>query len=461
MTRALVYGLAVTGSATVRAMTTRGIEVVAADDTDTVPRRALAAELGVDLRIAPDDAALNDLIASCDIVVPAPGVPERHRAMDAARNHGRRLVNEIELAYEWEQARPGGPRPMLAVTGTDGKTTTTLWAVEMLAAAGCRSVAAGNTDVPLVAAIDLDVDAFVVECTSFRLALTHRFRGNAAAWLNFAPDHLDWHYSMTTYADAKNRIFANQRPDDVAIGSLTDVEVMRRLTTAPARRVTFGAAAADYRVEDGTLVGPHGDLGAVTTLRRRLPHDLTNGLAAAALVLESGLADVSSVAAGLASFVGPPHRIELVGEVDGVAWYNDSKATTPHAAAVALAGFDRVVLIAGGRNKGLDLSPMAAQAERVRTVVAIGEAADVIADAFAGAPGNPTILRASSIPDAVDVAGAAARPGDVVLLSPGCASFDWYPDGGFVARGDHFRDLVTARCSAALPSATGAAEGRR
>jgi UDP-N-acetylmuramoylalanine--D-glutamate ligase len=448
VTRALVYGLAVAGAATVRAMARRGIDVIAVDDTDTPARRELAADLDVDLRIGPDDSELGALIKDSDVVVPAPGVAEDHRVMHAARANDVRLASEIELAYEWEQDHPGGPRPMLAVTGTDGKTTTTLWAVEMLAAAGVRAVAAGNTEVPLVTAIDMDLDAFVVECTSFRLALTERFRGEAAAWLNLAPDHLNWHRSMDTYGDAKNKIFANQHPDDVAIGFARDAEVMRRLAAAPARHVTFGGADSDYRVAGDTLVGPSGELAPAAALRRRLPHDLTNGLAAAALVLESRLADQAAVAAGLAAFTGPPHRIELVGEADGVAWYNDSKATTPHAASVAIAGFDHVVLIAGGRNKGLDLSPMAdaataGRADRMRAVVAIGEAADVIADAFGGR--DIPILRASSMPDAVDVAGAAARPGDVVLLSPGCASFDWYPDGGYEARGDHFRELVRSR----------------
>src|SRR5687768_6337509 len=146
MTRALVYGLAVAGAATVRAMARRGIDVVAVDDTDTPARRELASELGVELHIAPDDSALGTLVAESEVVVPAPGVPEDHRVMHAARVAGVRLASEIELAYEWEQERPGGPRPMLAVTGTDGKTTTTHWAVEMLAAAGIRSVAAGNTE---------------------------------------------------------------------------------------------------------------------------------------------------------------------------------------------------------------------------------------------------------------------------------------------------------------------------
>ncbi|MET0460064.1 MAG: cyanophycin synthetase, partial [Ilumatobacteraceae bacterium] len=268
----------------------------------------------------------------------------------------------------------------------------------------------------------------------------------AAAWLNLAPDHLNWHVSMDTYTAAKARIFSQQRPTDVAIGYAADPVVMAHLDSAPARHVTFGTAGSDYRVEGRTpgavLVGPPGDLGAVASLGRALPHDLTNGLAAAALVLETGLVGPDAVAAGLASFVGPPHRIELVGEGDGVRWYNDSKATTPHAASVAIRAFDHVVLIAGGLNKGLDLAPMAAEPGRLRAVVAIGQAADVIAETFAGvAP----VVRAGSMAEAVERSADAARPGDVVLLSPGCASFDWYPDGGYPARGDDFRRLVRQR----------------
>jgi UDP-N-acetylmuramoylalanine--D-glutamate ligase len=437
MTRALVYGLAVAGAATVRALRQRGVDVVAADDRVDDAKRALAGELDIELAEAGGDLAA--LVRASDVVVPAPGVPETHPVFAAAETAGRPVRSEIELAYRWEQERPGGPRPMLAVTGTDGKTTTTLWAVEMLGAGGVRSVAAGNTDVPLVTALDLDVDAFVVECTSFRLATTERFRADVAAWLNLAPDHLNWHASMATYEAAKARLFAQQRPDDVAIGFATDPVVMRHLRQAPGRQRTFALAGADYRVEGHELVGPSGTLAAVATLRRALPHDLTNGLAAASLVLEAGLVGTDAVAAGLASFSGPPHRIELVGEAGDVRWYNDSKATTPHAASTAIRAFDHVVLIAGGLNKGLDLAPMAAEPARLRAVVAIGDAAEVVAATFDGvAP----VVRAASKGEAVARAGAAARPGDAVLLSPGCASFDWYPDGGYPARGDDFRRLV-------------------
>ena len=177
-------------------------------------------------------------------------------------------------------------------------------------------------------------------------------------------------------------------------------------------------------------------------MRRALPHDLTNGLAAAALALEAGLAGPADVAAALATFTGPPHRIEFAADDGKVRWFDDSKATTPHAASVAIRAFDRVVLIAGGRNKGVDLAPMAAEPERIRAVVAIGEAADAIASAFAAAV---PVVTAGSMADAVARAGELAEPGDVVLLSPGCASFDWYPDGGYPARGDDFKRLVRER----------------
>jgi UDP-N-acetylmuramoylalanine--D-glutamate ligase len=451
MSYALVYGLAVAGAAMARALRLRGYDVRAVDDTVDERRRQLAADVGVDLDPAPDAEGLARMVAGAELVVPSPGVPESHPLFAAAAAAGRPVTSEIELAYQWEQTRSGGPRPLLAVTGTDGKTTTTLMAVAMLEAGGVRSVAAGNTDVPLVTALDLDVDAFVVECTSFRLAWTERFRADAAAWLNLAEDHLNWHTSMATYERAKARIFSGQRPTDVAIGYAADPVVMAHLRAAPGRRRTFALEDADYRVERGTLVGPTGDLAAVADLPRALPHDLTNGLAAAALVLETGLVTPAAVATALHSFTGPPHRIELVGDAGGVRWYNDSKATTPHAASAAIRAFDHVVLIAGGLNKGLDLSPLACDPARVRAVVAIGSAAPDVAEVFSG---RAPVTTSSSMADAVDQAGRSARPGDVVLLSPGCASFDWYPEGGYPARGDDFRRLVRERLARSEDHAT-------
>lgn len=440
MKRVLVYGLAVAGESTVRALLAHGVDVVAADDDVTPERRDAAARLGVELLARPSGDDLEVLVSSVDAVSPAPGVPETHAVITTAQSHGTPLLSEIELAYRWEQERPGGPRPMLAITGTDGKTTTTLLTVEMLRAAGLRSIDAGNTSTPLVDAIALDLDAFVVECTSFRLAWTPTFRAQAAAWLNLAPDHLNWHRSMTTYEAAKAQVFANQTAADVAIGFADDAAVMAQLAVAPGRRRTFAAADADYHVADGWLTGPRGPIASVASMRRSLPHDITNALAAAALVLESGLADVPAVADALANFSGPPHRLEEIGTWDGIAWFNDSKATTPHAAAAAVRSFDRLILIAGGYDKGVDLSPMAVDAARVDTVLAIGATATSVASAFASV-GRVEVL--GGLEEAVDRAQEIARPGDTVLLSPGCASLDQYAN--FEARGDHFRTLVAQR----------------
>jgi UDP-N-acetylmuramoylalanine--D-glutamate ligase len=435
--RALVYGLAVAGESTVRALLRRGYDVVVADDVVTAERVALAAELGVEILEAPESTELSDLVAQCVLVSPSPGIPETHAVIVAAVDAGVELVSEIELAYRWEQERPGGPRPMLAVTGTDGKTTTTLMAVAMLRAAGLSTVDAGNTDTPLVDAIEADHDAFVVEATSFRLAWTPSFRAEAAVWLNLAPDHLNWHESMQSYEDAKARIWFNQRPEDVAIGFTSDATVMTRLGRVDSRALTFGPGG-DYRLDNGQLVGPAGRICSTATMRRSLPHDITNALAAAALVIETGLADAEAVARALSSFVGPPHRLEHIGRWNDVDWFNDSKATTPHAAAVAIHAFDDIVLIAGGKDKYVDLAEMAVERDRVSAVIAIGETRDAIVAAFDGVA---IIETTEFLPAAVERAAALARPGSTLLLSPGCASLDQYRS--FEARGDHFRELAT------------------
>ncbi|MBI5090731.1 MAG: UDP-N-acetylmuramoyl-L-alanine--D-glutamate ligase [Actinobacteria bacterium] len=440
----LVYGIAITGEAIARALVSRGHDVVLADDAVNPRAQALATELGVDLVEAPDAPTIRSLVASVDAVLPAPGVPETHAVVTEAMAHDVPVRTELDVAYEWEQHRPGGPRPMIGITGTDGKTTTTLMVAALLEAGGLRAAAVGNTEVPLVAALDDPVDAFAVECSSFRLAFAHSFRTEAAIWLNLAPDHQNWHRTMGSYEAAKARIWQLQRPDDVAIGWVGDPAVLAQLDRAPGRHVTFGLDGADYRAvrhDDGTttLHGPAGELAHATSLQRAFPHDITNALAAAAACVEARLVAPDRVDAGLAAFRLPPHRIEPLGTVHGIEWFNDSKATSPHAALTAIRSFQSIVLIAGGRNKGLDLSSLAGEADRIRAVVAIGESAADIEAAFAG---TRPVEVATSMAQAVAAAERLARPGDVVLLSPACASFDWYPEGGYPARGDDFRGLV-------------------
>ena len=441
---ALVYGLAVAGESTVRALLRHGVVVKVADDTITDARCALASELGVELVDAAQTSA-EQLLVGCTLLCPAPGVPEHHPIIVAAQHLGLDIVSEIELAYRWEQERPGGPRPMLAVTGTDGKTSTTKLTVAMLEAAGVRSVDAGNTATPLVDAIDERsddgtemYDAFVVECSSFRLAFTPTFRANAAVWLNVQPDHLNWHTSMASYEAAKAQVFANQQPDDVVIGLATDAAVVGRLATAPGRTLSFGLTVGEYRSEGGLLIGPLGTIAPIASLRRKLPHDITNALAASALVLETGLADPDAIERALGTFVGPPHRLERLWSYNDADWFNDSKATTPHAASAAIRSFENIVLIAGGADKGVDLSSMADEAWRCTGVLAIGATASTIADVFASVGRVESV---DTLERAVERAAAWARPGDTVLLSPGCASLDQFTN--FEVRGEAFRTLFT------------------
>lgn len=439
MSRALVYGLAITGASTVRALQRHGHEVVVADDQVDDHRQDLADALGVDLLPTPRDPRA--FAGQFDLVSPAPGVPEGHAVVEAALAADVPVVSEIELAYRWEQDRVGGPRPILAVTGTDGKTSTTELAVAVLRAAGRRAEPLGNTETPMVDAVAGgpadDLDVLVVECTSFRMAWTEHFRADAAVWLNLAPDHLNWHRSMATYTAAKAKLFELQRPTDTAIGFADDPTVMRHLADAPGRHRTFGLGDADYRLAGTVLVGPDGPIVEVASMRRGLPHDITNALAVAALTIETGLAGPDHIGEAVSTFEAPEHRLEPIGEQAGVTWYNDSKATTPHAAATAIRAFESLVLIAGGSRKGVDLGPMGVEAGRVRAVVAIGETAGDVREVFEG---RTRVVDAGSMAEAVRMAADLAVAGDAVVLSPGCASFDWY--GGYPERGDDFRRLV-------------------
>jgi UDP-N-acetylmuramoylalanine--D-glutamate ligase len=291
--------------------------------------------------------------------------------------------------------------------------------------------------VPLIESLDTDAQAFAVECSSFRLEHTEQFRAQASAWLNIAPDHLDWHGTYQQYFDAKAKMWANCLPTDVAVAPVDDVNILAVARASAARTVTFGATEGDYRVVGSELCGPFGPITSVSRMKRSLPHDITNALAAAAVCIESGLASAEHVAQALEHFENAPHRIQFVSEIDGVRWYNDSKATSPHAASVALRAFDSIVLIAGGKNKNLDLSQMACEPQRMRAVVAIGASADDIARAFSGVC---TVVKADSMSGAVAQARELARAGDVVVLSPGCTSYDWYSNYG--ERGDDFMKCV-------------------
>jgi len=437
--RALVVGLAITNEAVVRQVQARGGTVVVLDDRPSDASRERALALGVELQATADvDPAV--MVGAVDVVLPTPGVPIQHPIIVVADAAGVPVWSEFELAARWDD------RPMVAVTGTNGKTTVTELLAEMLRASGRVVALAGNNDVPLVDALDQrDVEVFVVEASSFRLQFTDRFRASVGVWLNLSPDHLDWHPDLDHYAEAKFRLWQNQSAGDVALANADDPVVLERSRRAPSRVVTFGVNAdADYRVRDGALRAPDGSVIAeIERLPRRLPHDLSNALAASAAAIEAG-ADVAAVRTVLENFEGLPHRVQLVGDAGGVQWFDDSKATTPASVVAGVSGFASAVLIAGGKNKGLDLGVLRELAPTLRGVVAIGEAGPLITEVFDGVvPVRP----ATSMDEAVAVADELAQPGDAVVLSPGCASYDWYRNYG--ERGDDFARAVRERIGAA------------
>ena len=428
-----VVGLGVTGRAVLAQLRQRGVEVRAIDDAPSEAALAEANDAGVTVVVAPSGEALAEALAGCDTVVVSPGVPERHPVYEAARTAGAELVSEIELAWRWSA------KPIVAVTGTNGKTTVTTMVAEMLTRSGSRAFAAGNIGLPLIEAVSQDADVYVAEVSSFQLQYTSGFRPSVGTWLNFAEDHLDWHPTMRHYAAAKERIWVNQGEDDIAIANADDDVASAALACAPAGvHITFGTGTdAQWRVVDDRIRMPGGEVFVTAAdVPRALPHDMANIAAAAATALAAGAA-LDACREVACTFAGLPHRVELVAHSGGVRWYDDSKATTPASVLAALRGFRSVILLAGGRNKGLDLTVLRDAAEHIKAVIAFGEAAQEIEDAFRGL--RPVEWTGSML-DAVRAAASFAEDGDVVLLSPGCASYDWYRS--YAERGEDFTRRV-------------------
>jgi UDP-N-acetylmuramoylalanine--D-glutamate ligase len=425
LSRVLVLGLGVTGDAVVRHRTQRGDDVTVVEDApegDAYRARAATAKAaGAEIVERPARDRLDALVRDADLLVPSPGANERHPAIAAAREAGVPIRAEVDLAAELAAVRG---KSLVAVTGTNGKTTVTTLIASMLNESGIASLAAGNIGLVLLDAAHKAADVLVAEVSSFQLAFTtEAFRPRVAVLLNVAPDHLDWHGSFDQYAAAKARVFHNQRADDVLVFNRDDEVVSRLVEGAPSRRVAFS-------VEEGGTVFRRDDVSLTA------PHDRANALAAAAAAIEVG-ATSEGIARALNEYPRLHHRVARVGNAGGVQYYDDSKATNPHATVSAVRAFEsrdgQVVLVAGGRNKGLDLSVLRTLTPRLRAVVAIGEAGSEVEAAFTG--GVP-VTRADSMRAAVAAAARRAHPGDVVLLSPACASFDWYPS--YAARGDDF-----------------------
>ncbi|HEX2293863.1 MAG TPA: UDP-N-acetylmuramoyl-L-alanine--D-glutamate ligase, partial [Actinomycetota bacterium] len=351
----------------------------------------------------------------------------------ALRRGGAEIWSEIELAYRM------GECTFLAVTGTNGKTTTTSLLAAMLAEGGERSAAGGNIGIPIVDAVEeVGPDGVVaLEVSSFQLLTIHEFRAEVAVLLNIAPDHLDYHGDLDAYAAAKARIVENQTSSDVFVCNADDPLVMKVAAQAPGRVVTFSAtdSSADLTVAGEHLTWRGRRFAPLSSLTLPGRAGVEDALAAAGAALEHGVAP-DAVARAIASFRPLAHRLQTVATIDEVDYVDDSKATNPHATLAALRGRRDVVLIAGGRSKGNDLGELRAGVPPVRAVVALGEAAGEVRSVFEGLVPVEVVgdMRA-----AVAAARSYAVPGGSVLLAPGCASLDMYTS--YAARGDDF-----ARC---------------
>jgi UDP-N-acetylmuramoylalanine--D-glutamate ligase len=437
--RVIVLGLAKTGEETAAVLRREGAAVTIVEETPSGPeytrRAGVARKSGATVVESVPSVGWEQFVSDFDLVVPSPGVRPDHPALVAARSRRVPIRSEIELAAERIDA------PIVAVTGTNGKTTVTSLITAMLDASGKRAIAAGNIGTPLIhfagAGPQTGVDVVVAEVSSFQLEFTEHFRPDVAVLLAVADDHLDWHGSFRAYAGAKARVFAAQGPGDVLVYDGDDAVASELAARSTSRRVAVSldpARTDAERVVDGRLIEADGtEIIAVEVLPRALPHDLSNSLAAACAALAAG-ATRDGIRSALSSFRTLPHRVALVGEAMGVKYYDDSKATNPHAALHAIEGFTSVVLLAGGRNKDLDLGVLSSASDRIRAVVAFGEAAPDVEKVFAG---KRPVVRAESMRAVVRAGAEHAQPGDVVLLSPACASWDWY-DGGYEARGDDF-----------------------
>jgi UDP-N-acetylmuramoylalanine--D-glutamate ligase len=427
--RAVVLGAGVAGRAAADSLAAEGATVLVTDVRPTVELDDVDRLRAIGVQVRGGGHEPRDLDGA-EVVVASPGIPPSAAVFAWARDRGVEPWGELELGARLARV------PYLAVTGTNGKTTTTAMLAACLRAGGVDAVACGNIGHPFTAAVRERHDALVVEVSSQQLALQDTFHPRVSVLLNLAPDHLDHHGSFGAYREAKAAIFRNQIDGDVHVGNRDDADAAGLSRRAACEHRWFGTGEppeGEVGVVGDTLVlRTSGRDDPIAGVDRARPGQLEDAAAAATAAIAYGI-DRAAVGAGLHAFEPASHRGELVAEVGGVRFLDDSKATNVHAAIAAIRGVGDAVLIAGGRSKGQDLSPLGAMADHLRAVIAIGEAADEIARAF---DGRVAVQRASSIEEAVASAfDASARPG-VVLLAPACASWDQF--ASYEERGDRF-----------------------
>ena len=434
--KVLVVGAARSGVAAALLLAKRGAVVTLTDAKPQIPQEGELRSAGINLELG---AHHTTTFTSADLIVMSPGVPLNMREVVLAKAAGVPVIGELELASRWLRG------PIVAITGTKGKSTTTTLVGRMLEASGKRVLVGGNIGVPVSAQVDASTEdtVHVIETSSFQLETTESFRPWIAALLNFSPDHLDRHADEAEYAAAKMRIFENQRAEDWAVVNADSVEATSMTTNVRARMVSYSVEdpTADVHVGRGFVWQrtSEGDIPLLPIAAVHLHgrHMLSNVVAATTISHLAG-ATGAALAKALDGFRGLEHVMELVATKDGVRFVNDSKATNVDAAAKSIESFDHVVAIIGGKYKGGDFADLAEPLRaHGRGVVAIGEARAMVRDALQG---TVPVVEAESLRDAVRRAFDLAGPDGVVLLAPACSSFDMFAD--YADRGRQFKEEV-------------------
>ena len=436
--RVTVAGAARSGIAAAGLLAARGARVTLSDTRADVPEAQVLRALGVNLELG---GHLMATFTSADLVVLSPGVPPEQPAVAAARAHGVPVLGELELASRWLRGR------LIAITGTKGKSTTTVLTGKMLEAAGYKVAVGGNIGLPLSAQVAESTPEMlhVVEASSFQLEQIETFHPWIAVMLNFSPDHLDRHPGVDAYARAKARIFENQTETDWAVINADDpfvLELARRGRARPWRFARLVGLDEGVVIEDRWIVerrrGSAQRLVPLDAVHLIGPHLVADVMAAAAVGAIAGAAPAAMTSA-VAAFPGLEHALELVADVEGVRFVNDSKATNVDAARKAIESFERdLVVIIGGRFKGGDLGSLREPLRaRARAVIAIGEARPLVRAALEDVV---DVHDASSLDEAVAGAFALAKPAGTVLLAPACASFDMFES--YADRGKRFKEGV-------------------
>ena len=442
---AAVLGAGLSGTAAALLLKAEGAQVTVLDNAeeknllkstiDNLRAKGIRVICGAD---ADEDSSTYELIVLSPGIDPASPLARRFSSR-LPQDDSVRPADKIDMMGELELGWRSCELPVIAVTGTNGKTTTTELLAQMLSACGQRTIACGNIGKPL-SEVALEKDGFdvlTVEVSSFQLETITTFRPSIALWLNFAPDHLDRYRSVAEYRAAKLRIFENQTPEDVAI-----VNAAESLPKIQPRQITFSAYAdrADFRLAEGSIVYQNKPVLRLAETKLRGSHNIENLMATLAAGMARGLS-FEEMVPSLSAYEPRPHRCEFVRQVGGVDYVNDSKATNLDAVEKALLAQSKpVILIAGGKDKGFTFDPLRPLVkEKVRSTILIGEMAESIAHTWSGAVKSEI---ASSLADAVERAHAIAGPGEVVLFSPGTSSFDMFKS--YADRGDQFRALVQA-----------------